>query len=64
VDMTKINIPCFIAGSDLSQMHTMGSIRGWLQTNTDKKRIKWSPYQEWFELYALEESNHELKVSH
>jgi putative CocE/NonD family hydrolase len=42
VDMTKINIPCFIAGSDLSQMHTMGSIRGWLQTNTDKKRIKWS----------------------
>ncbi|KAI0973190.1 Alpha/Beta hydrolase protein [Xylaria arbuscula] len=60
-DMRKINIPCFITGSDFSQIHTMGSVRGWMQVNTDKKWIKWSPYQEWFELYGLSEMNEELK---
>ena len=63
VDMTKINIPCFITGSDFSQIHTMGAVRGWMQVNTDKKWIKWSGYQEWFELYSCPESNVELKVS-
>jgi hypothetical protein len=62
VDMTKINIPCFITGSDFSQIHTMGAIRGWMEVNTDKKWIKWSGYQEWFELYAVPESYLELKV--
>lgn len=62
VDMTKINIPVFITGSEFSQIHTMGAIRGFMQVNTDKKWIKWSGYQEWFELYALPESNLELKV--
>ena len=64
VDMTKINIPCFITGSDFSQIHTMGAVRGYMQVNTDKKWIKWSGYQEWFELYAVPESYDELKVSH
>ncbi|KAJ9480421.1 PepX_C domain-containing protein [Pseudozyma hubeiensis] len=62
VDMSKINIPCFITGSDFSQIHTMGAIRGWMQVNTDKKWIKWSGYQEWFELYSVPESNVELKL--
>jgi predicted acyl esterase len=62
VDMKKINIPCFITGSDFSQIHTMGAIRGWMEANTDKKWIKWSGYQEWFELYAVPESYLELKV--
>ncbi|EPS31224.1 hypothetical protein PDE_06179 [Penicillium oxalicum 114-2] len=61
VDMKKINIPCFITGSDFSQIHTMGAVRGWMEANTDKKWIKWSGYQEWFELYSEPESYHELK---
>ncbi|KAJ5930865.1 hypothetical protein N7466_006358 [Penicillium verhagenii] len=61
VDMKKINIPCFITGSDFSQIHTMGAIRGWMEVNTEKKWIKWSGYQEWFELYAVPESYLELK---
>ena len=40
----------------------MGAIRGWMQANTDKKWIKWSGYQEWFELYGIPESYEELKV--
>lgn len=63
VDMTKINIPCFITGSDFSQIHTMGAIRGWMEVNSDKKWIKWSGYQEWYELYGCPESYDELKVS-
>jgi hypothetical protein len=62
--MKKINIPCFITGSDFSQIHTMGAIRGWMEANTDKKWIKWSGYQEWFELYSVPESYKELKVRH
>ncbi|KAJ5455850.1 uncharacterized protein N7458_004114 [Penicillium daleae] len=61
VDLKKINIPCFITGSDFSQIHTMGAIRGWMEVNTDKKWIKWSGYQEWFELYSEPESYLELK---
>ncbi|CAG9941099.1 unnamed protein product [Clonostachys rosea f. rosea IK726] len=61
VDMSKIEIPCFITGSDYSQIHTMGAIRGWLETKSEKKWIKWSGYQEWYELYAVPESYKELK---
>ncbi|KAM5364995.1 hypothetical protein ACJZ2D_011255 [Fusarium nematophilum] len=62
VDFGKINIPCFITGSDLSQIHTMGAVRGFMEVGTDKKWIKWSGRQEWFELYAMRESYGELKV--
>jgi putative CocE/NonD family hydrolase len=62
-NMKKINIPCFMTGSELSQIHSMGTVRGWMELNTEKKWLKWSPYQEWFELYAMPESYEELKVS-
>jgi hypothetical protein len=41
-DMTKIEVPVFISGSDFSSIHTMGSVRGWLEVPHDKKWIRWS----------------------
>ena len=64
VDFSKINIPAFITGSDLSQIHTMGSVRGWMELASEKKWIKWCGHQEWFELYGVKESYPELKVCH
>ncbi|KAF4974425.1 hypothetical protein FZEAL_8668 [Fusarium zealandicum] len=61
VDFSKIDIPCFITGSDLSQIHTMGAVRGWMEVKSEKKWIKWSGRQEWFELYGVRESYDELK---
>jgi predicted acyl esterase len=63
VDFSKVKVPCFITGSDFSQIHTMGAVRGWMEAASEKKWIKWSGYQEWFELYAVQESYDELKVS-
>lgn len=37
VDMTKIKVPAFIRGSDVSTMHTMGSVRGWLEIPHNEK---------------------------
>lgn len=51
VDMTKIDIPAFIRGSDVSTIHTMGAIRGFLQLPHDKKWIRWGSNQEWYEFY-------------
>jgi predicted acyl esterase len=59
-DMTKIEVPVFISGSDFSSIHTMGSIRGWLEVPHDKKWIRWSSYQEWYELYCVKSSDEEL----
>ncbi|ORY01678.1 Alpha/Beta hydrolase protein [Clohesyomyces aquaticus] len=59
-DMTKIEIPVFISGSDFSSIHTMGSVRGWLEVPHDKKWIRWSSYQEWYELYCVDSSDKEL----
>ncbi|KIV99695.1 uncharacterized protein PV09_08628 [Verruconis gallopava] len=60
VDMTKIQCPAYIRGSDLSSIHTMGSIRGYLEIPHSHKWIQWSSYQEWYELYSVPESNVEL----
>ena len=38
-DMTKVNIPAYITGSDFGSIHTMGAIRGWLQVNNPNKWI-------------------------
>ena len=38
-DMTKVNIPAYITGSDFGSIHTMGAIRGWLQLNNPNKWI-------------------------
>lgn len=62
VDMTKIQTPAFIVGSDVSGIHTMGSVRAWLEIPHEKKWLKWGSKQEWFELYSVHESNEELAV--
>ena len=51
VDMTKIECPAFIRGSDVSSIHTMGAIRGYMEIPHGKKWIQWGSYQEWYELY-------------
>ncbi|POY74196.1 hypothetical protein BMF94_2770 [Rhodotorula taiwanensis] len=58
-DLTKINIPAYISGSDFSSIHTMGSIRGWWECQ-GPKWMRWSGVQEWHDLYAIPESTREL----
>lgn len=62
VDMTKIKCPAYIRGSDVSSIHTMGCIRGWLEIPHEQKWIHWSSKQEWYELYSVPESMDELAV--
>lgn len=40
-DMTKIQCPVYIRGSDVSSIHTMGSVRAWLELPHDNKWIRW-----------------------
>ncbi|KAL9096132.1 MAG: hypothetical protein Q9165_001655 [Trypethelium subeluteriae] len=61
-DMTKIRCPAFITGSDITSIHTMGAIRGFMEISHDRKWIKWSSEQEWFELYMDPDSNEELAI--
>lgn len=60
-DMTKIKIPTYLGGSDHSQLHTMGTVRAWLEIDTPHKWIRWSAWQEWHDLWAMPEHMHELK---
>lgn len=62
VDMSKIKCPVYIRGSDVSNLHNMGSIRAWKEIPHDKKWIQWGSYNEWFELYSIPESADELQV--
>ncbi len=62
VDMTKIKCPAYIRGSDVSSIHTMGSIRGFLEIPHNDKWIHWGSYQEWYELYSVPHSADELQV--
>jgi predicted acyl esterase len=39
----------------------MGSVRGWLELPHEKKWIRWSSYQEWYELYCVKHSHDELQ---
>ncbi|KAH0026096.1 alpha/beta-hydrolase, partial [Aureobasidium melanogenum] len=61
IDMKKIKCPVYIRGSEVSALHTMGSIRGWLEIQHDQKWIHWGSTQEWYELYGQPKSNHELQ---
>lgn len=61
IDMSKIQCPVYIRGSEVSNLHTMGSIRGWMEIPHDQKWIHWGSTQEWYELYGQPESNHELQ---
>jgi uncharacterized protein len=60
VDMTKIKCPAYIRGSDVSSIHTMGSVRGYLEIQHDNKWIQWGSKQEWYELYRIPHSGDEL----
>ena len=62
VDMTKIKCPAYIRGSDVSSIHTMGSIRAWLEIPHSNKWIQWGSYQEWYELYSCPHSMDELQT--
>lgn len=59
-DMTKINIPTYITASFSSALHTMGSIRGYLDVDTPDKWIRFSPYQEWHDIWAVPKYTDEL----
>ncbi|KAL4806055.1 Alpha/Beta hydrolase protein [Aspergillus unguis] len=59
-DMKKITIPTYITGTWTNTMHGMGAIRGWLEVQTDKKWLRWHPYQEWSDLWGNPEANTEL----
>lgn len=60
VDMSRVKCPVFIRGSDVSSIHTMGSIRGYLEVPHSNKWIQWGSKQEWYELYSIPESMNEL----
>lgn len=62
VDFAKVKCPVYIRGSDVSSIHTMGSIRGWMQIPHDQKWIQWGSKQEWYELYSEPESADELAL--
>ncbi|CAH0026361.1 unnamed protein product [Clonostachys rhizophaga] len=59
-DMTKINIPAYITASFCSPLHTMGSIRGYFDIDNPNKWLRFCPYQEWYDLWAVPESTEEL----
>ncbi|KAJ5810428.1 uncharacterized protein N7503_002646 [Penicillium pulvis] len=61
-DISRVQCPVFIRGSDVSSIHTMGSIRGYLEVPHDKKWIQWGSNQEWYELYSVPESTTELAL--
>jgi hypothetical protein len=50
-----------IRGFEVSALHTMISIRGWLESQNDQKWIHEDSTQEWYELYGQPRSNHELQ---
>ena len=60
VDMTKVKCPAFIRGSDVSSIHTMGSIRAWLELPHNDKWLWWGSKQEWYELYSIPHAMEEL----
>ncbi|KAL5342179.1 Alpha/Beta hydrolase protein [Aspergillus crustosus] len=59
-DLTMVKCPVYIRGSDVSSIHTMGSIRGWFEVPHEQKWIQWGSKQEWYELYSCPESLEEL----
>jgi predicted acyl esterase len=59
--LEKIKCAAFITGTDFAAMHTMGSIRAYMQIDSENKWIKWNAWQEWFDLWAVEESRLELR---
>ncbi|KAM0789209.1 hypothetical protein ACM66B_000054 [Microbotryomycetes sp. NB124-2] len=52
VDMTKIKTPTYLVGSDVTSLHTMGTLHAWLGIQSSQKWLRWGAWQEWFDLYA------------
>lgn len=59
-NIKNINIPTYVVASYSTFVHTMGSIRGWLDVQTKDKWLRWDPYQEWYDLWCVDESKEEL----
>lgn len=59
-EIKNINIPTYVVASYSTFVHTMGSIRGWLEVQCEDKWLRWDPYQEWYDLWVVEESREEL----
>lgn len=59
-NIKNINIPTYVVASYSSFVHTMGSVRGWLDVDTKDKWLRWDPFQEWFDLWSVKESVDEL----
>jgi predicted acyl esterase len=61
-DISKIEIPTYITCSYTSFVHTMGSIRGFLQVKTPHKWLRVCPWQEWYDIWNCKESTDELAL--
>ncbi|TKY87866.1 hypothetical protein EX895_003447 [Sporisorium graminicola] len=59
-DFSKIRIPAYITSSYSALVHTVGSVRGFMELPTDQKWLRWDPYQEWYDLWAVQESIDDL----
>ncbi|KAH6209133.1 hypothetical protein HBI15_155430 [Parastagonospora nodorum] len=59
-DIESISIPTYVVASYSSFVHTMGSVRGWMQLSSKEKWLRWDPYQEWYDLWVVQESIDEL----
>lgn len=59
-NIKNISIPTYVVASYSTFVHTMGSVRGWLDVQTDEKWLRWDPYQEWYDLWVVRESIEEL----
>ncbi|KAL4803983.1 alpha/beta-hydrolase [Aspergillus unguis] len=61
-DLTRISIPTYLTGSYSSNVHVMGSIRGWLEIASTEKWFRIAPWQEWHDLWVEENSANELQA--
>lgn len=59
-NIKSINVPAYITASDSCSIHTMGSLRGFMEIDNLNKWLRWSAYQEWFDLYSVPENTIEL----
>ncbi|CAG8918563.1 unnamed protein product [Penicillium salamii] len=59
-EISKIKIPTYVVASYSSFVHTMGSVRGWMELDTSDKWLRWDPYQEWYDLWVEKKSQNEL----
>jgi predicted acyl esterase len=60
-DLTNIKIPTYLTGSYSSNVHVVGSIRGWLEIASKDKWFRIAPWQEWHDLWVEKNSSDELQ---